>query len=430
MSANFESVWMKDVWGKDFPPLSHDTDTEVVIVGGGLAGILSAYTMAKAGKKVIVLEKNKIGRGVTGWTTAFITQSIDTDFTDLIKTFGKTATKEILESHREAIHLIKNIIDEYKIDCDFMECSNYVYAATKKEVKSLKEEADAAKELGLEVKFFEDGSRLGFTNYGFFEIAHQAKFHPLKFLYQLADKLSELGVEIYEETEVTNLISDGNMVSVRTKKGVVIADKAIVATYEPFNKPFSLYFKKGMYVSYVFELEVENLKLPEGIYEDMQSPYHYMRVDKDGNRERVIIGGEDHRKQVPISQTKNFNALKKYVDKIFGNNAYTIISKWRGPILEPADGLAVIGTSQEPNLFYAMAFSGNGMTYSGITALMAREFALDSVIPWREYYRADRIPKLRALMTKGKDYSTILLKGAVKNAFTESEKPMTSPKKK
>jgi glycine/D-amino acid oxidase-like deaminating enzyme len=410
-------VWIEEASKEDYPKLAESPTTEVVIIGGGLAGVISAYLLAKAGKKVVLLEKSELGGGATEYTTAFLTQSIDTDFSDLIKTFGKDAAKKVVDSHQSAIDLIEKIAADENINCDFMRCQNITYALSERDYKTLEDEYDAAKELGIKISKEPSHSKLPFKNYGYIAIDNQAKFHPLKFLYSVAAAAKKYGAEIYEQTEVKEIeqLDDGR-VQVTTRRGTVQADWAIVTTYEPFNKPLRLYFKKAFYESYVFELEIPPAIIPEAIYEDTDNPYNYFRVDRaDGGKDRVIVGGQDHRSDIKVHPSKNFKALEDYIKDTFGHIEYKITRKWRGPILEPVDGLAFIGSMSHDRILYAMAFSGNGMTYSGIAAQIFADTIRGVENEYAQVYRAERIPKLKALMVKGRDYGEELIRGAAVN---------------
>jgi glycine/D-amino acid oxidase-like deaminating enzyme len=406
------TTWSEGYAHDPYPPLGGMKTADVVIVGGGLCGVLSAYLIAKAGKKVILLEKGTLGSGMTMCTTAFITQSLDTDPSDLIKIFTKKGAQEILSSHQEALELIEKIIKEEKIECEYSRCSNYIYANSHKDLKTLAEEGEALIDLGIEVKMVENGSDLGIPNAGYIEIKNQAKFHPLKFLLAVAKRAEKYGAQIYENSEALKREkTEAGMQRITTKEGVVEAEWAIIATYKPFNNPLSLFFKKGSYVSYVMELELKGLELKDGTYEDTHNPYHYFRVD--GNR--VIIGGEDHRQDIPVRASKNFKALREYSDSIIPRGNRTIRRRWSGIILEPVDGIASIGPINTEKVLYALGFSGNGMTYSGIAAMIFRNFVVGKNSDWMAIYHPRRHLKLKALALKFRDYSQELLGGALKN---------------
>lgn len=389
---------------------------DVVIVGGGITGLISAHMLSKAGKKVILFEKKELGSGATKDTSAFLTQVIDTSIVDLEKVFGFNEAKAILDSHGQAIDAVEHIVIKEKIDCDFVRCSNFEYANTKRELKNLKKEFEKAQKLALDVVFHPEEINFGFKNAGGIEFRNQAKFSAEKFVKSLGKTVKKNGVKIFENTKVKNVDPGEKEVKVETDLMNVHAKWAIIATYEPFNKPLNLYFKKGFYTSYIIQLEVPKDSIKEAIYEDSKDPYHYLRLDKGKNKDYLLLGGEDHRSDIPVSKSKSFKALKDYADQIL-SVPYKVKTSWTGPILEPVDGLAFVGPIGDRKILYAMAFSGNGMTYSAIASQIFLDAVLGRKNEWLDIYHADRIPTLRSLMVKGRDYTKEFFGGAVKNTF-------------
>jgi len=415
MSKKLRQVpWKDDVKSPKYEELEGKETADVAIIGGGITSILTAYLLGKQGKKVVLLEKKQLGEYATKHTTACTTKIIDTDLSDLISIFGKEQTKKIIESHAKAIDTLEDIVKEENIDCEFMRVSNFIFATTPKESTSLYKELNATKELEINAPF-RTGDALGFKNYGCIEVKDQAKFHPLKFCYSLAEIASRLGVQIYEKSEAVEI--DEKSMTVKTKKGEVEAPWIIGATYEPFQEPLGLFFKKGMYGSFAFELHIPGGLFPEAIYEDMQNPYHYFRIDQKEGYDRMIIGGEDHRRDIPVYDEKNFDALIEYIGRTFPGLKYEMVHKWDGPILEPSDGLAFIGPYKNPKILYAFGFSGNGMTYSAIAAKIFKDTILGNGNPYSEIYRTNRHLKMKPLITKGLDYAEELWNGAIKNSF-------------
>lgn len=415
MKPKEHSTWLTDVTIPSFPKLQTDLDTEVAIVGGGLAGLLSAYTLAKAGKKVVVLESDRIARKSTGYTTGFLSQLIDTDTADLTEMFGEKATREIWNSHGEGISLIEQIVREEKISCEFMRTTNYVYANDSRERKSLEEEYKSMKSLGLGVSM--KAVDLGFSHKGVMSIRGQGKYHAVKFVTGLCDALIKMNVQIYERTEVTAIEGEGPY-EVVAGSYRVRAPWTITATYQPFNNPSQVFLKKGMYKSYIIELEAPKGKYPEGTYEDMDNPYHYFRVDagmSPNKKDRIIIGGEDHRAEIPMNK-KNFEVLEDYAEELFGKR-YPKVRQWSGFILESVDGLPFIG-KYKPQQLLATAFSGNGMTYSAISALIFRDLITGKKNPYTALYSPERDISLTQLWKKGRDFGEEFFRGAVANAFT------------
>jgi glycine/D-amino acid oxidase-like deaminating enzyme len=416
MEDTTHPTWDEGVAFPSFKELSGAVSCDVAIIGGGITGILSAYFLSKKGKRVIVIEKSKLATGATPMTTACTTQIIDTDMADLVKIYGEEKAKAIIESHGTAIQTLDDIVTAEQIECEFMRCPNYIFATSKKEDETLKEECDLGKKLGIEMEWKNDTiGNLHATSHA--RVERQAKFHPLKFLRRIVDICQKNGVQFFENTEAVEIDSSGKQI--KTPHGTIMASWIISATYQPFNQPLGLFLKKGMYRSYVLELHAEKGKLPEAIYEDMKNPYHYFRVDNKETHDRIIFGGEDHREDLPIDENKSFKALEDSAVELLGPTVFTITKRWHGPILEPSDGLPLIGLYK--NILVAAAFSGNGMTYSTISARMFDDIIHGRENSWESLYEPGRTPTPHSLLVKGKDYFSELVGGALKNTLKKEK---------
>ena len=412
------STWLDNiVLPPPHPQLEGNVTADVVIVGGGLTGTLSAYLLGKAGKKVIVLEKKDISNTTTAYTTAWLNCVIDTDVCDLIKMYTESGASKIWHSGMEAIDLIEKIILEEKIDCGFGRFSHFRYATSEKEMRNLRKEHECAQRLGFNTALH-DTQVLDFPNSGSFEIKSQAKFHPIKFLIGLRMASLKYGVVYYENTEVQKLSGNKPIVAI-TKNGKVTADYSIIATYHPFNNPKELFAHKADYVSYVIEANIPRNSIPEGLYEDEKNPYHYFRIDTFPKFDSIILGGEDHRKEIPVSENKNYKALLCYLDKLLPNIKYTVVRKWSGEIIETIDGLPYIGSysKNNANMLIATGFSGNGMTYAAVAGQIFTDIVLKRNNPYIELYDASRKTKLHNFMKKLFDFVGEFFGGAAKNIF-------------
>ncbi len=423
LSMKDESFWTRSQSLPAYPAMEKNTVADVVIIGAGLTGLLSAYLIAQTGRRVVILEKDRIASGATGVTTAFLTQIIDTDVLDLITIRGAEEAQEILMSHADAIDLIENIAETENIRCDFERCTDYIYAADEDQLKSILAEFEAMDRIGLQVSFVREPLP-HIASLGAIAVGNQAKFNPMKFIAGLLPALERLDVAIFEQTEAVDLDLDGDRQAVvRTLQGLEVTSNWIIsAAYEPFGQPLGLFFKKGMYVSYVIEAEIPKSSIEYAIYEDADNPYHYFRAEKGSKTDTLIIGGEDHRKDIPVDADKNFAALEEYMKKTFPGLKPKIRNRWSGPILEPADGLPLIGPYKDPRVLYASGFSGNGMTYAGIAAIIFRDI-VENVIPSTYgIYRADRSLSGRSLYRKAIDYGQELIRGAGKNIWRRKRK--------
>ncbi|HSX24818.1 MAG TPA: FAD-dependent oxidoreductase, partial [Candidatus Andersenbacteria bacterium] len=339
------SLW-DDIIIDSFSPLSSPLEVDVAIIGAGITGLTTACMLANTGLRVAVVEKDRIGFGATGITTAFLTQYIDTLLFDFVRMFGEEKTKAIISSHAQAIDSIEKLIQDNAIRCDFERCPLYIYANEKKEISALQKEKEIANIIGIDMQMNID-SELGFSEPGYLVLPHQAKFHPLKYVKGLVNILRKKGVQIFEHTEVTN-IGEGDRITIATPHAPITATHAVVATYVPLQK--KLFFKKAFYTTYVFELSCPHGAIPEGIYEDTLDPYHYLRVDHIGGKDRVLIGGEDHRSDIHINDDKCFAALEHYTEELLRDIPFAIKRKWSGPIIESIDGLAWIGPHESDRI--------------------------------------------------------------------------------
>jgi glycine/D-amino acid oxidase-like deaminating enzyme len=420
MKVDKKPVWKEGLEKPEFSKLDRNIKTDVAIIGGGLAGVLTAYLLASEGKKVVLLEKKKIGSGATEYTTAFITQDVDTDLKDLVKLFGYEKARLVWQSGADATDLIEKIIDQEKIDCEFKRTPLTAFASDPNQYHDLVEEQKTIKEFGFDVSDLTQHSDLGFSNFGSFTLNNQAKFHPLKFLWTLASRLKDRGVEIFQESEVVEIKHEEDFILIETDSHQVEARQVIVATYQPFHNRIRLFLKRGMYRSYVITAKLPKNLIPEGLYLDNDNPYHYFRIDKYENYDQMILGGEDIKTIFKIDKEKSFNALAEYFMKILPNQILEISHRWVGPILEPSDGLALIGETYE-NEFVATAFSGNGMTYSAISALILTDQIMGRENIYAHVYDPKRIPSLKQLFIKGTDYMDEFLGGAAKNMFRKNQ---------
>jgi len=292
-----------------------------------------------------------------------------------------------------------------------------MYASSAEQFDELNMEKKLADDFGFRMEISSDPF-LGFDNYGYAVIENQAKYNAVKFLKGLANAVRRNGVKVHENFKIEKLEGSSHIVATN-KKGIrIIADDVVVATYDPFNHPIKTMAKKGFYQSYIMEFIVDKGLIKEAIYWDKSNPYFYFRVDAlDQKKDSVLLGGADHKNLVPMNPKKCYKALEDHFCKLFPEMTnYKLGKKWSGPILEPSDGLALIG-EYKPHYYMASAFSGNGMTYSAISGMLIRDLILGKDNPWAELYDPKRPRKIKRYVKKGKDYVEEFIGGALKNTF-------------
>src|SRR5919198_5972716 len=212
-----ESLWLRTVADPGFPPLTGDTSVDVCVVGGGIAGVTAARLLQRLGKRVALLDQGRIGNGVTGYTTAHLTDALDTRWFELRKTFGNDGARLAAQSHRAAIDYIARTVDEEKLDCGFRHLPGYLYSEESSD--QIVREHEAARACGIEVTLI-DRAPLPFPTKKALRFERQGQFHPLRYLLPLARQIAQRGGLVHEHTRALE-VRDGEPCTVRTAQGLL-----------------------------------------------------------------------------------------------------------------------------------------------------------------------------------------------------------------
>lgn len=272
------SIWSADSALEKRESLKHNIKVDVVIIGAGMAGILIGQSLKEKGLKVIVLEADKVGSGVTKNTTAKITSLHSLIYDKLIKETSEEIAEQYANANEKAVKLFKKIIEEKKIDCNFKEASAYVYSKDNEEV--IEAEVDAAKKLGINASMVKDNP-FPFSIEAMVRFENQAHFNPLQFIQAIQKQLT-----IYENTKVLS-IEDHVVI---TDKGKVAAKSIVMATHFPFINAPGYYFAR-MYQQRSYVIALENAQKIDGMYIDADENGYSFRPYKD----MLLFGGAGHR---------------------------------------------------------------------------------------------------------------------------------------
>ncbi len=247
------SIWPQAAQLPPFPPLRSDLKTDVLIIGGGMAGLLCAYKLSQAGVDCALVEANRIGSGVTKNTTAKITAQHGLIYASLIQRLGIQRTKLYLSANQAALAEYRALCRD--IDCGFEERDAFVYSVNSG--KRLEQELSALDRLGFAAEFVES-LPLPFPTAGAVKFPRQAQFHPLKFIAAIAK-----GLRIFEHTKVLELGPGW----ASTGGGRISADRIIVATHFPLLNKHGCYFLK-LYQHRSYVLALKNAPDVHGMYLD------------------------------------------------------------------------------------------------------------------------------------------------------------------
>ena len=389
-SGRSQSLWM-EIELPAFSPLKKNIQADVCIVGAGIAGLTCAYTLAKQGKSVVVIDQGPVSGGQTARTTAHLTWALDDRYYHLERFFGEDGAKLAAESHAAAIDYMEKIVNEEKIECDFVRVDGYLFVPPDQSQDILNKEYEAIKKIGMKIhrasrapfsSTFDTGPCLQFP--------HQAEFHVMKYLEGLIKAILKYGGQIFTHTHVNHI----EEALVKTTSGAeVTATSIIVATCTPVNDRLMIHSKQAADRTYVVGAAVPKGSVPKGLYWDTPNPYHYIRVQKhltDPDLEWLLVGGEDHRVGQDLDVEEKYRILEEWARERF-----PFIKKfdyhWSGQIFEPIDSLAFIGKNpHDKNIYIVTGDSGNGLTHGTISGILIPDLIAGKNNPWKDLYAPSR----------------------------------------
>lgn len=361
------SLWNENVKLPRFESLKGDKKVDVLIIGGGIAGILCAYMLKEAGVECILIEKDRICQKTTANTTAKITAQHGFVYQKIIKQYGKSAALLYLKANNEALEAYKKLCKD--IDCDFQIKDNYVYSLDSKKIEN---ELNALQSIGYNSVYLKD-LPLPIKTAGAVGFKNQAQFHPLKFISAVAENLN-----IYENTKALEFLPK----AVKTDKGIITAEKIIVATHFPILNKHGLYFLK-MYQHRSYVTALSGATQLNGMYVDEDKTGFSFRNEGDF----LLLGGGGHRTGKNNSNIKDLMSLakKSYPDckKVY---------EWAAQDCMTLDGMAYIGqySKNTKGLYVATGFNKWGMTSSMVAARLLADLITDKDNPYKELFSPSR----------------------------------------
>jgi glycine/D-amino acid oxidase-like deaminating enzyme/nitrite reductase/ring-hydroxylating ferredoxin subunit len=384
------SLWSTTSKEPSLPTLDKNIDADVCIVGAGIAGMTTAYLLAREGKSVVVLDKSQIGSGETAHTTAHLSNVIDAGYRKIEVLHGAKGAQLVAQSHTAAIAQIESIVADEKTDCDFERLDGYLFFPEGDPQKPLQEEWQAAKRAGLQVRKLRQ-SPVDLKFGPCLRFPQQAQFHPLKYLVGLARAIKRMNGRLFSETEAKE-IKGGKTVKIHTKgRAIVSAGAVVVATNTPINDWGKIYTKQEPYRTYAIGAPIPAGSIARALYWDTEDPFHYVRLQrihaKGKTQDLLIIGGEDHKTGQAEGIEGRFARLANWGRKHFPG-IKEIAFRWSGQVMESIDDLAFIGRNpkDDPNVYIVTGDSGVGITHGTIAGILLRDLIVGRDNPWVTLY--------------------------------------------
>lgn len=382
-----KSVWNESCKLKKRGTLKKDIKTDILIIGAGIAGLLTAHMLKKSGRNVILIDGDEIASGNTKNTTAKITSQHDLIYNKLILEFGEEKARQYAKANELAIEKYKEIIKERKIDCDFEDKAAYIYSLN--EIGILKEEVEAAKKVGIDAEFVEKAD-LPFEIKGAVKFNNQGQFNPLKFLKNISEDLI-----IYENTRALE-VKDNLVV---TNRGDITANSIVIATHYPIiNMPGYYFMKMHQERSYVIALE--NVNDIDGMYIDVDKEGYSFRTYKN----LLLLGGIKQRTG-ENEKGGSYDELRRVAKELYPKSRERY--HWSAQDCMTIDGIPYIGkySDETPNIYVATGFNKWGMTSSMVAAMIISDMILEKENDFSEIFSPKRFDLSLSINNIAKDIS-------------------------
>lgn len=367
-----ESYWILSSEGQKFKKLEEDLEIDTLIIGGGIVGVTTAYLLAKKGIQTAIVDANKIGYGSSGRNTGKITSQHGIIYSKINDKYNLESAKLYYEGNNKAINLIEEIVRENNIDCNFERMSSYIFTENENYLQELKEEYNICKKIGVESIYY-DRLDIPFGVKGAIEFLNQAQFNPKKYIDNLVNLCTNLGVKVYENTPIVNYEKDDKYELKTKDKKSINALNVVLATHFPFYDGLNLYFaKEKADRSYLVGGEY-NAKIPKGMYLNIDESGVTFKTYEDGNKKLIIAGGGDHK----VGQCKDESEIYPKLEEKFKEkfNVEKFDYRWSSQDYISSDNVPYIGyiNKNEDNIYVATGFCKWGMSNGTLAAMIIRD---------------------------------------------------------
>ncbi|MFD9292765.1 FAD-dependent oxidoreductase [Streptomyces sp. NPDC060030] len=390
-----ESYWMATTPGTSWPPPENEITTDVVVIGAGMAGLSTAWELTEAGRHVVVLEADRVAAGVSGYTTAKLTAAHSLVYDRLRRTRGSEGARQYARSQQAAVQRVASVSAELGIECDLEPASALTFTTDPGERATFEAEAAAAAEAGLDTDFVTE-TDLPFPVAAAVRVAHQAQFHPRKYLLALAENITARGGVIHERTRVTGL-SEGSPCTVTTERGTKItARDVVVATHYPVFDRALQFARLSPRRELVVAAPLPAAGAPEHMYITNDMGKRSVRTAPlDAEQRLLIVTGESFTPGTGDAGER-FKKLDAWMHEHFrvGATAY----RWAAQDNDASDGVPLVGPFHPGarHVYVATGFGGWGMSGGAMAGQLLAATLTGAVPDWAGLYDPRRLwPTLR-----------------------------------
>ncbi|MFI6422904.1 FAD-dependent oxidoreductase [Streptomyces sp. NPDC050842] len=390
MPGTYESYWMETGTGPEYPALTGDLEVEVVVVGAGVAGICTAWELARAGLRVALLEGDRVAAGVTGYTTAKLSAQHGLLYAQLRKSFGVEGARQYARSQQEAVEYVDRVAAELGIDCELERVPGYTYAESADAVDQLRAEADAAREAGLAASFVSE-TGLPYPVAGAVRMDDQAQFHPRKFLLALVADFVGRGGSVHERTRIVSL-DEGAPCRLTAESGAeIVAQDVVVATHYPVFDRALLFSRLEPHRELVIAAALPADRDPQGMYLTQEENTRSVRTAPYGEGKRLlIVTGEKFTPGVG-DVSERYEQLATWTMERFPDAQIT--HRWAAQDNTTTDKVPFVGPfhPSSRHVYVATGFGGWGMSNGVMSGRLLTAEITGGELPWASLYDPRRL---------------------------------------
>ena len=387
------SVWLATrPEPRSFPTLDEDVRADVVVVGGGIVGLTTALLLREAGMRVVLLEADRLGHGVSGHTTAKVTSQHGLIYARLRSRFGADGARTYADANQAALEWMADRVTSDAIDCEFRRRPAYTYVTSPRARGKVEDEVHAAQEAGLPARLAESVP-LPFGVEAAVRFDDQAEFHAGRYLAALADRLATAGGRIFEHSRAVAVIADGDRI-VRTPGGSVTAGHVVVATHFPFLDRSLAFARMTPQRSYAILCRIAGAA-PAGMFISGDSPSRSVRAVPLGGEELLLVGGEGHKPGTGGDTRVRYARLETFAGEHW--DVESVDYRWSAQDNVTHDGVPYVGplTPWDDRVLMATGFAKWGMTGGTAAAMILADRVQRKESPWASLFDPTRL-KVRA----------------------------------
>ncbi|WP_238357676.1 NAD(P)/FAD-dependent oxidoreductase [Cohnella zeiphila] len=380
------------------PPLSRTDESTVLVVGGGMSGVICAYTLAKSGIDTILIERETVASGSTSANTGLIQYANDIMLSELADRIGETDAVRFYRACKDAIEHLVLLAETLPGDVGLKRRSSLYFASSEKDMPALRREFDMLDSHGFGTEWWDASdiaSAFPFRKEGGIVTHGDAEINPFRFVTSLAEAAVAAGLRIYEHTPLVSVSGKKGSYVVRAGQGEIRAGRIVYAVGYTPEAAGGRWLRAKLHRSYA----IVTKPLPSlaswhqrFMLWETARPYLYARTTADG---RIIAGGLDENIRQPVGKASEVrqrsDRLLEEIRKLFPNLNPELEFEWCATFGESADGLPWLGEDPErPGQYYCLGYGGNGTVYSMIGAQLIRDLAIGADNPIAPIVRPDR----------------------------------------